>query len=245
MKLSKQFIEEIKSFETIYCLVSGGYHSTTSGLLLKDHGFENVILLHNKTYLETKSSIEAMKKLQEITNYEYIETKPNLKGESVLEILKRSFQKIPDVKIDIEKGHYDRTKFECCKKLKKGPRKKFYNQFDKEKIVIISSICPFEGGDRARWLYDLRKKNTFIRLHKKQGNVFHAYPFRDSFSKSIFLPYLKAKGFDNIKHSACKFCPIVIVFCNYKAINYYDSSQFALKWHLPCFQKTLKEFMEV
>jgi rhodanese-related sulfurtransferase len=51
MRLTKQFIEEIKPFKTIYCLVSGGYHSTAAALLLKEHGFENVILTHNKTYL--------------------------------------------------------------------------------------------------------------------------------------------------------------------------------------------------
>ena len=57
MKFTEQFLKEISEFVSIYCLVSGGYHSTTAALLLKDYGFSNVYLVHNRTYLEMKSSL--------------------------------------------------------------------------------------------------------------------------------------------------------------------------------------------
>lgn len=245
MKLSNQFIEEISSFETIYCLVSGGYHSTASALLLKDYDFKNVILLHNKTFLEMRSSIKTLKLLQEKTNYKYIETKPNFKGETIWDIMKRSFQKIPDAKKIIEKNKddYDRTIFECCNKLKKYPGKRFYRTLDKKKSVIISSLCPFEYGNRARWLKEIRDKNTFIRFHKKMGNIFYAYPFRDFFSEKPFLPYLRKRGFKEIKHSGCKICPLSILWNKYKSPQYYLSMKAMIRARLPCFQKTIQDFL--
>jgi len=245
MKLSNQFIEEINSFETIYCLVSGGYHSTASALLLKDYGFENVILLHNKTLLEMKSSIKTLKLLQEKTNYEYIETIPDLKGETIWDILKRSFKQIPQMRKDVENGKYGHSNIECCNILKKYPAKRFFKTINKNNSVIISSICRFESNRRFQWLNQYKKENTFLHLKKKAGNVWYAYPFRDITSKKIFLPYLKLKGFDKIRHSGCSICPILIIFKMYKEDRYYYSSKAAIRAGLPCFQKTIQDYLEV
>ena len=247
MKLSEQFIEEISQFETIYCLTSGGWHSTASGLLLKDYGFENVILLHNNTHLEMKSSKKTMKELQKITQYKYIEIEPDLKGKTVWDIMKEAFQKIPEIREDVENGKYDRTKIPCCNLLKKYPSRKFYKSIpdNQGNFVIISSICPFEKLNRASHLKELRGKNTFLRFHKKAGGFWFAYPFRDYFSEKEFLPYLRNKGFNNIKHSACVICPLAIVFRNYKSPQYYLSLKAMARAGMPCFQKTIMDFMEV
>ena len=241
IKLDKQFIEEIKQFETIYCLISGGYHSTASALLLKDNGFENVILIHNKTYLESRSSKETMKKLQKLTKYSYIETEPDLKGETVWEIMKRSFQKIPEVIEDIQNKRYDRKKFECCTKLKKNSGDKFFA--GEENFVVVDSSCPYESNRRSYYAMDLRNRNSYLRFLKKR-KFWKAYPFRDAFSEKDFLPYLKSNGFPKIKHSGCVICPILIVFKIYNE-RYYNSLKAMARAGMPCFQKTMMDFMEV
>ena len=241
MKLPKQFITEIKQFERIYCLVSGGYHSTASALLLKDHGFENVILVHNRTYLESSSSKETMKKLQKLTKYSYIETKPDLNGETVWDVMKRSFQKIPEVIEDIKNNRYDRKKFECCTKLKKNSSDKFFA--GEENFVVIDSSCPYESNRRSYYAMDLRNRNTYLRLLKKR-KFWKTYPFRDVFSEKDFLPYLKNKGFHKIKHSGCVICPILICFKMYNE-RYYNTLRAMARAGMPCFQKIITDFMEV
>jgi len=254
IKLDKQFIEEIKQFETIYCLVSGGYHSTTSALLLKDIGFENVVLVHNKTFLEMKSSIKTMQYLQEKTGYEFIETKPDLGEETVWDIIRRSLQKIPEVMEDIKNKKYDRKKFECCTKLKKNSGDKFFETVRTERMrirdgiisfdyVVIDSSCPYESSRRSYYAIDLRKRNTYLRFLKKR-KFWKAYPFRDHFSEKPFLSYLRSKGFHKIKHSGCVICPILICFRMYNE-RYYNTLKAMARAGMPCFQKTIMDFMEV
>jgi len=240
MKLEKQFIEQISPFETIYCLVSGGYHSTTSALLLHDYGFKNVILVHNKTFLEMKSSIKTMEQIQEITKYPYIEIEPSfLEGETVWNVMKRSLQKIPEVREDIKNKRYDRNKFECCRKLKKSPGHRFFRE--QENSIVIDSQCPYESNQRDYRLREIRNKNTYIREMKK-GYV-KAYPFRDFHSEKPFLPYLRSKGFSRIKHSGCVICPILIVFKMYKEERYYNTLKAMARAGLPCFEKTMEDFL--
>lgn len=236
MKLDPKFIEEISQFETIYCLISGGYHSTASTLLLKDYGFENVILIHNDTGLVMKSSQKTIRKLIQITKYEYIVLIPLLKNETIWDVLKRSFKTVKTVRDIIKRGeYYDRTKFECCYKLKKKPAKNFYKQIDKNNFVVLNSLCPFESKIRGIKLSEIRKKDTFLRKHKKFGNVWIGYPFRDLYKEDPFLPYLKSKGFNKIQHSGCRICPILIAFDIYKAPQYYNSLKAMAKLVLPCF----------
>ncbi|KKN76352.1 hypothetical protein LCGC14_0372040 [marine sediment metagenome] len=251
VELSTKFIEEIKRFDIIYCLISGGYHSTTAALLLWYYGFTNVKLVHNKTFLELKSSLDTMKKLLAITKFEYLETTPNLKKENVWDILRRSFLRIPEVREDIKNKKYDRSKFECCNKLKKFPAKKFYRKIRKvpdgeeiKSFIIISSICPYESRFRNMHLHELRQKDTFLRLHKKAGDIWFGYPFRDARSVKPFREYLFSKDFKEIKHSGCTACPIIIAFRMYDTAQYYLSSKAAVRAGLPCFQKTMEDFID-
>lgn len=215
---SQQFIHEISNFETIYCLLSGGYHSTTASLLLKDFGFNNVCLVHNKTYLEMKHVLNLIQDIIYRTDYSYIETEPDLKGKSIGLILKESLKKVPEIVKCFEqnKGNY-RDFIPCCKILKKSPARKFYTkEINKKTSVIISSLCPFESRNRNYWLKQLRERHTYIRLHKKMGNVFYAYPFRDIYSDRPFHEYLISKNIIP-EHSGCIKCPIQIAYTKFKS----------------------------
>jgi hypothetical protein len=191
-----------------------------------------------------KSSMKTMQLLQQKTNYQYIETEPDLKGEKVWDIMKRSLQRIPEVIEDIKKDRtkYDRSKFECCRKLKKTPGKKYYKILPLNS-VIISSICPFESSNRNRRLTELKRQNTFLRWHKT-NDITYAYPFRDQRSKKPFLPYLRSIGFTKVEHSGCVICPILICFKIYNG-RYYNTLKAMARAGLPCFQKTITDFMEV
>lgn len=219
MKFPTLFLDEISTFRTIYCLISGGYHSTTASLLLKDHGFENVILLHNKTYLEMPHVLDLIQDIIYRTDYAYIETEPTLKDKNVGQIIKESLDKIPEIIKCFEegKGNY-RDFIPCCKLLKKSPARKFYTkEIDKENSIVISSLCPFESRNRNKWLTERRKINTYIRLHKKMGNVWYAYPFRDNYSDRPFHEYLMSKDIIP-EHSGCIKCPIQIAYTKFKEI---------------------------
>ncbi|MFX0132079.1 MAG: hypothetical protein ACFFDN_00405 [Candidatus Hodarchaeota archaeon] len=254
MKLDPKFIEEIRRFEKIYCLISGGYHSTTSALLLKDYGFKNVILIHNKTHLESKSCKNTMKKVIEITGYKYIETQLDLNGETIWDIIKRSFQKIPEARRKLDEWNREKKKFknmgqlksifECCDKLKKKPAKKFYNSINKEKSIVITSLAPYEGTNRRLRMVTLRKKQTYIDCIKSFGNVWHGYPFRDEFHEAKFREYLFSKGFSEIQHTGCVICPILILFNHYDSHDYYNSLKAMARAGLPCFQKTIEDFIK-
>ena len=217
LSLPGKFLDEISNFKTIYCLISGGYHSSSAALLLYDYSFSNVCLLHNRTYLEQKNSLNLIQDIIYRTDYSYIQTEPNLKGKRVGQIFKESLDKV-DLIVDCfmkNKRNY-RDFVPCCKKLKKGPARKFYTrEINKKNDVVISSLCPHESKNRNFWLTELRNKNTFIRLHKKFGNVYHAYPFRDLYSDRPFHEYLITKGIMP-EHSGCVMCPINIAYDKWK-----------------------------
>lgn len=243
MKLPEQFIEEIKPFETIFCLVSGGWHSTTAALLLFKHKFKNVILVHNKTWLEMKSSLKTMQKLQQITGYEYIEIEPDLGEKTIWDVMKESFQKIPEVREDIQNKKYDRNKFSCCKVLKKGPSAKYFRKL--ENCIVVDSQCPYESNRRSFYLAELRKKEIYFRYLKSRG-FWKIYPFRDILSKKQFIPFINfTKSYiPDIKHSGCIICPILICFNMYKEERYYNSLKAMSRAGLPCFQKTIMDYLE-
>ncbi len=207
--LSGDFLEEISDFKTIYCLISGGYHSSSAALLLYDYGFKNVCLVHNRTYLEFKHALNLIQDIIYRTDYSYIQTEPNLHGKRVGQVIKESMNKVDDIVqyLTDNKINY-RDLIPCCKILKKSPSRKLYTkELDKTNSVVISSLCPFESKNRARWLKELRNKDTYLRLHKKFGNVWHGYPFRDIYSNMPFHFYLLSKGIVP-EHSGCVICPI-------------------------------------
>lgn len=190
-----------------------------------------------------ESSLNTIKNLVEITNYPLINIWPNLDGENIWDIMKRSFQRIPKVLEDIKKKRYDRKEFECCTKLKKNPGDNFFHL--QQNFVVIDSSCPYESNRRGYYAYEIRKKNTFLRYLKKR-KFWKAYPWRDILSEKQFLPYLNftKKYIPKIKHSGCVICPILIVFRIYND-RYYKSLKAMARAGLPCFQKTIMDFKEI
>ncbi len=219
LTLSPKFLEEISTYKTIYCLFSAGYHSTSAVLLLKDYGFENVCLVHNRTYLEMKHVLDLIQDIIFKTDYSYIETYPDTKGKRIGQIIKESMEKVPEVVKSFQLGKSNYRDFiPCCKILKKSPARKFYTkELDKSNSVVVSSLAPFESRNRNRWLTELRKKDTFVRFHKKMGGVWHIYPFRDEYSDRPFHEYLITKDIIP-EHSGCVICPIQVAYKKWKAI---------------------------
>lgn len=217
MKFDPQFLQELRQNDPqIICLVSGGYDSSVTALLLKDYGFDNVILLNNRTYLEEPFSLAIMFKVAEITGYKLIRAKPDLKQRPGM-ILRESFEQktVEFIAGDMGIRNTYRDKTLCCRKLKKTPAKKYYKNHytaKSRKHIIISSIKPSEGGpfgNRWRRLKELRDLGTFTRYQKTKG-VYYAYPWRDYTKKSRerdFYYYLNSKGIMP-EHSGCICCPI-------------------------------------
>lgn len=204
------FLREINEFDYIYVPFSAGYHSTTSVLKLHDLGYKNVFLLHNKTYLETRYVLDLIQEIVFKTDYPISFIEPNKHGLRIGQIIRKSMEQIPQIIQDFrENKHNYRDHIICCKYLKKSSSRKWYtkNLLDKSKSVIISSLCPYESYNRNMRLTELRKKNTYIRLHQKFGNVYYAYPFRDIYSVRPFHNYLISKGIFP-EHSGCVICPI-------------------------------------
>ncbi|MFW9972798.1 MAG: hypothetical protein ACFFDF_21610 [Candidatus Odinarchaeota archaeon] len=249
MNLDNQFIEEISQFKTIYCHVSGGVHTSAIAYKLYDLGFENVSLIHNLTYLEYPECLKIIQKIIFDTDYSYNVIPPNLKGRKFSEIMKASFLAIPSVvkglKSGIIKTNNVRDYIPCCRLLKKTSSRKWYTKnIDKKTSVVIMAICPYESKNRKRHLTELREMGTFLRLHKKHGNVWHGYPFRDAFNEYPFYEYLLGKGIMPI-HSGCQICPIRIIFNmayeGDKSILYYKN---ILKKEISS-QNILKDALEV
>ena len=105
----------------------------------------------------------------------------------------------------------------CCRKLKKNPARRFYTkEINKQNSVVISSLLPHESFNRAWRLKELRELNTYIRLHRTAGYVYHAYPFRDCYSDRPFHKYLLDKGI-TAEHSGCVKCPLVEAYSIYRS----------------------------
>ena len=244
---SNQFIKEISQYERQICLVSGGYHSSVSALELNELGFENVILLNNRTYLEEPFSLAIMNQVAAITKYPLIRAKPNLKERPGM-ILRESFEKLRVEKVStlMDKNNSYRDVIPCCRKLKKSPGKKWYkeNKINFCKDVIISSLCAYEGGifsNRWRRMKELRDWNTFLRFHTKIGSVWYAYPYRDYTSKRDelkFYRYLRDKGIMP-EHSGCIVCPIRVARM-IKRKKYYDCID--LRYYCKRNKLNLKDF---
>lgn len=201
---------------TIYVCVSGGKDSTAMALLLaqepkaKD---KDIRLLFGDTRLNSPRARKVVKRLAEDHNWPLDVARYEGK-EKVIDILRRSFERIPAAIERKEfptagKGKSYKTLFPCCDVLKKRPMRDFLKQHNKENIVQLLGI---KGGDKAlhRWyrMKQLRENDTYLRL-KKTGFLFH-YPLRDHTDKQVD-EILKAHDYGDVESSGCITCPIFCV----------------------------------
>lgn len=131
-------------------------------------------------------------------------------------LMKESFRAIPKVIEGLKDGSIKRGNHRdyipCCRCLKETSSRRWYTKnINKKTSVVIMAICPYESKNRLRRLTELRREGTFLRYHKRHGNVWHGYPFRDAYNEYPFYKYLLTKGIIPI-HSGCKICPIRIIF---------------------------------
>ena len=131
--------------------------------------------------------------------------------------MKESFQNIEKAKLHLK--NY-RDYFNCCNILKQTRNHKWNNDYLLDNSIVISSLIPYESYNRQMRLFELKKKNTYVRFHKKQ-NIFKAYPYRDLlignrlYSRNLYDKLFENKLNEyklNIKHSGCRICPIRVLF---------------------------------
>ena len=215
--LSGTFLKEISTFKNIYIEISGGYHSTITTILFYELGYKNIGLIHNNTKLQYLECLDNIQKLIFITDYSLIFKEPNLKKKSMNSIMKESFKNIEKARLHLK--NY-RDYFICCKVLKQTRNSKWNNDFLLDDSIVISSLTPYESYNRQMRLFELKKKKTYIRFHKRQ-NIFKAYPYRDLlkgnriYSRKYYDKLFESKLNQyrlNINHSGCKICPIRILF---------------------------------
>jgi len=215
--LSEQFLQEINEYDNIYIEISGGYNSCITVILFYELGYKNIGLIHNDTKLQYSECLDNIQKIVYLTDYSLIFKQPILKGKKISNVLKESFQNINKVK-----GHLKnyRDYFKCCSILKQKRNHKWNDDYLLNNSIVISSITPYESYNRQMRLFELKKKDTYIRFHKSQ-NIFKGYPYRDllignrKYSRKLFdkLFENKLKEYNlNIKHSGCRICPIRILF---------------------------------
>ncbi len=217
INLPEQFLKEISNFNNIYIEISGGYNSTITSILFYELGYKNIGLIHNDTKLQYLECLENIQKIVYLTDYSLIFKQPKLKNKTISQVLKESF-----LNIDKAKNHLKnyRDYFHCCSILKQKRNHKWNDDYLLNNSIVISSITPYESFNRQMRLFELKKKDTFIRFHKSQ-NIYKGYPYRDllignrKYSRKIFdkLFECKLKEYNlNRKHSGCRICPIRILF---------------------------------
>jgi len=228
--ISEQFYQEIEDYSKIFITVSGGMDSTYTALEFYKRGL-NATLVHNNTFLNMKESKQTIKKLREYTGYPYIELKPPLEEVSRIQ---EAFLAIPKAQQMKENGKYTKTVFKCCYYLKEKPFRTFLKGYPE--AIVITSIRPGEGRNRAFWLKKIREENTYIH-YKKKWKIMIGYPLRDMKVQEI-RDYFKKIEWD-VKHSGCKKCPILLLFNMFKQEpkRYLASKRYLLSLtNKPCIQ---------
>lgn len=205
----------LKNFEKIFVLVSGGIDSTYLYEKLKKSYSKRVYPVNCFNPYEQSKTLSLIAK-----DPNFIQIKPGKKF-NYANILKESFLKIPEAMKLRKAGKYNKKVFPCCYHIK---HKAFLNdkQFLEENTVVISGIKHGDGTQRRIWLTQMRNgtnvnnmnenKPTFFHRHKK-GQLY-CYPFRDYFKREIPEICIRRlrKKYPDLNHSGCKICPVLVVF---------------------------------
>lgn len=224
IKMFEEFIKEIKEFNPsqIYFLCSGGYDSTFMLLNLYNK-FPTIpkFILFNNTFLEFKKCQDLVYLLSFLTGFKVVESKPE--NINMKEIMEKSFNNLEYGKTLVKNGRYSkRTAFTCCYYLKEKPARKIFKTLPK-KSIAFSGIKKADSKNRGIFLTQLEKKKTYIHYNSKM-KCWYGYPLRNI--KDIDVNSFIHKIPYPVEHSACKICPIVLLFNIIKSKNYADSRQY-------------------
>jgi hypothetical protein len=205
----------LKNFDKIFVLVSGGIDSTYLYEKLKKGYGNKVYPVNCFNPYETSPTLS---KISEDSNF--IQIKPKEKY-NYGEIIKEAFLKLPEARELKKQGKYSKSIFPCCYYIK---HKAFLNdkQFQEDNTVVISGIKRGDGTQRRIWLTQLSQgrepcnqsegKPTFF--HKHKGGQLYCYPFRDYKWRElpdICIRRLRKK-YPNLQHSGCQICPVLVLF---------------------------------
>jgi hypothetical protein len=205
----------LKNFDKIFVLVSGGIDSTYLYEKLKKGYGNKVYPVNCFNPYETSPTLS---KISEDSNF--IQIKPKEKY-NYGEIIKEAFLKLPEARELKKQGKYSKKIFPCCYYIK---HKAFLNdkQFQEDNTVVISGIKRGDGTQRRIWLTQLSQgrepcnqsegKPTFF--HKHKGGQLYYYPFRDYKWRElpdICIRRLRKK-YPNLQHSGCQICPVLVLF---------------------------------
>ena len=196
---------QLGKFDKIYVLVSGGFDST--------YLYDKIKTLHpTKTIpVNCYNPYENSDTLKTIgSDPKFIQVRPYAKV-NYGDILRKSFEKLPEAYRLKQIGAYHKKIFPCCYYIK---HKAFLNdpQFKEPNTVVISGIKRGDGQQRFFWLYKLWKENRFFHEHK--GGQLYCYPFRDYNVRelpNIVVRRLRKK-YPTLDHSGCSLCPVLVLF---------------------------------
>ena len=193
----------------VIILASGGRDSTAMVLEAWRIGID-AVMAFNDTGLNRRGAKEVLHRIRELTGYELITTR--YEGDkSIKDILHNSFRQIPKVlKKKRDTGKFYKNYFYCCHVLKKKPLDNYIDLLD-DSIVLVLGLKGSDGAKMRRFrMAELRKQNTFIRVHKRNKRMYY-YPLRDCSDKDIDM-ILDEHGFGEIQSTGCNICPVFCVF---------------------------------
>lgn len=193
----------------VYFLASGGRDSSAMVLEAYNLGIEGTMLFNYTHY--NNASIEILQKISDFTNYDLVSIKYDGKKAPGI-ILKESFLNIPKALERVKNNRFSwRNTFTCCNAFKKRPMNRYFKTLDSTRAILLIGIKGHDGSYIRRWrLSQLRKKEVFHRLHKKNGLLYY-YPLRDCTDEDIKF-VLADYGFEWIGSSGCSLCPVFCLF---------------------------------
>jgi 3'-phosphoadenosine 5'-phosphosulfate sulfotransferase (PAPS reductase)/FAD synthetase len=215
-------VKKLKKYRKIFVLVSGGIDSTLLAHYIYSH-FPNKVFFIN-CFNPYEQSI-TLKYFSSKANYMQLSPDSEINYSDILE---KAFLNLNKAFGLVQNGKYSKKVFGCCYYIKHKAflHNKMFRDF---KSVVVSGIKAGDGKQRRSFLSGLRKRDTFIHRHCKQRhNINYIYPFRDYFKSDLpsYVLNKLQKFYPKLEHSACKICPVVILFKLIKSSNYAASKAY-------------------
>lgn len=226
----------LKNFDKIFVLVSGGIDSTYLYEKLKKSYGEKIYPVNCFNPFETSKTLNLISK-----DPNFISIKPDEKY-NYGKILKESFLKLPEareLRNAKPKSKYHKKIFPCCYHIK---HKAFLDDplFQEPNTIVISGIKRGDGKHRRIWLtqmangtnsnnihataFGIRKFKRYTKkialdgkptfFHRHNRGQLYCYPYRDYKWRElpdICIRRLRKK-YPELNHSGCSICPVLVLF---------------------------------
>lgn len=214
----------LKNFNKIYVLVSGGFDSTYLYEKIKEIFPKKTIPVNCFNPYEYNNTLKKIEK----NDKNFIKIHPK----DYKDIIKKSFLNLPKAYKLKEQKKYHKKVFPCCYVLKHKSFKKDI-RFKEKNTVIVSRIKYGDGKQRRIWLTQLKKRKTYYHMHK--DGILYYYPFRDykQYELKEDMKDFLYKKYPDIEHTGCSLCPVLVLFNIYsEEERYYRSLNYAKKLNI-------------